>query len=67
VEQALADTALDVLGPAAASSSPPAEGVETGVWQHTYLYGRAASVYGGSAQIQRNIIAERLLGLPRSA
>jgi|LauGreDrversion4_2_1035121.scaffolds.fasta_scaffold01950_13 alkylation response protein AidB-like acyl-CoA dehydrogenase len=31
-----------------------------------YLYGRAASVYGGSAQIQRNIIAQRILGLPRS-
>jgi alkylation response protein AidB-like acyl-CoA dehydrogenase len=30
-----------------------------------FLYGRAASVYGGSSQIQRSIIAERLLGLPR--
>jgi alkylation response protein AidB-like acyl-CoA dehydrogenase len=32
-----------------------------------YLYGRAASVYGGTAQIQRSLIAERLLGLPRGA
>jgi alkylation response protein AidB-like acyl-CoA dehydrogenase len=30
-----------------------------------YLYGRAASIYGGSSQIQLNIVAERLLGLPR--
>ncbi|KAK1184944.1 acyl-CoA dehydrogenase family protein [Streptomyces sp. NBS 14/10] len=29
-----------------------------------YLYSRAASVYGGTSQIQRNIIAKRLLGLP---
>jgi alkylation response protein AidB-like acyl-CoA dehydrogenase len=67
VEQTLADAALDVLGPAAASSRPPAEDVDPELWHHTYLYGRAASVYGGSAQIQRNIIAERILGLPRSA
>ncbi len=30
-----------------------------------YLWSRAASVYGGSEQIQRNIVAQRLLGLPR--
>jgi alkylation response protein AidB-like acyl-CoA dehydrogenase len=34
---------------------------------HQYMWSRAASVYGGSAQIQRDIIATRLLGLPRSA
>jgi alkylation response protein AidB-like acyl-CoA dehydrogenase len=31
-----------------------------------YLYSRAASIYGGTAQIQRNIISQRLLGLERS-
>ena len=30
-----------------------------------YLYSRAASIYGGSAEIQHNLIGERLLGLPR--
>jgi alkylation response protein AidB-like acyl-CoA dehydrogenase len=32
-------------------------------WRDEYLYSRAASIYGGSAEIQRNIIAKRLLGL----
>lgn len=34
-------------------------------WRNDYLYSRASSIYGGAAEIQRNIIAERLLGLPR--
>lgn len=33
---------------------------------HTYLHSRAQSIYGGSQQIQRSIVAQRLLGLPRS-
>jgi alkylation response protein AidB-like acyl-CoA dehydrogenase len=30
-----------------------------------YLHSRAVSIYGGSAQIQKNIIAQRVLGMPR--
>lgn len=33
--------------------------------QRTFLYGRAHTIYGGSNQIQRNVIGERVLGLPR--
>jgi alkylation response protein AidB-like acyl-CoA dehydrogenase len=33
-------------------------------WAEGWLYSRAASIYGGSAQIQRNVIGERILGLP---
>ncbi|TYB48215.1 acyl-CoA dehydrogenase family protein [Actinomadura chibensis] len=51
----LTDTAVDSAGPGRAE------------WFDRYLYGRAGSIYGGSAQIQRNILAERLLGLPRAA
>jgi alkylation response protein AidB-like acyl-CoA dehydrogenase len=32
-------------------------------WRHDYLYSRAATIYGGSAEIQRNIVARRLLDL----
>ena len=32
------------------------------MWQHLYLFTRADTIYGGSNEIQRNIIAERVLG-----
>lgn len=61
VEQALTGLALDLLGSA---RTTPAESTAVGHVRR-FLYGRAASVYGGSAQIQRSLVAERLLGLPR--
>jgi len=52
-EQRLAASAFEILGP------------EDEFWTETYLYSRAASVYGGTQQIQRNIIADRILALPQ--
>ncbi|WP_410573698.1 acyl-CoA dehydrogenase family protein [Amycolatopsis sp. cmx-4-61] len=54
----LHETALDVLGPAA--ETDPA-------WVTGYLFSLAGPIYGGTDQIQRNTIAERLLKLPREA
>jgi alkylation response protein AidB-like acyl-CoA dehydrogenase len=48
---------VDVLGPAAQL---------TGRWQQRMLWSRCASIAGGTNEIQRNIIAQRVLGLPRS-
>ncbi len=63
-EQRLAATALDLLGPTLQHGAPE-EVAENDFWYETYLYSRAATVYGGTQQIQRNIIADRVLGLPR--
>src|SRR5439155_9848035 len=54
-EQTLGATAVEVLGDAAGGD----------FWHERYLYSRAASVYGGTQQIQRDIIAGRVLSLPQ--
>jgi len=59
VEQSVFDLALDALGPEVALGDDP----EAHRWRTEYLYSRAATIYGGSAEIQRNIIARRLLDL----
>ncbi len=63
-EQRLAATVLEVLGPTLLDGDP-AEAQENDFWNETYLYSRAASVYGGAQQIQRDIIADRILSLPK--
>jgi alkylation response protein AidB-like acyl-CoA dehydrogenase len=63
-EQRLAATVLDVLGPTMLHGNPD-QAAENDFWYETYLYSRAASVYGGTRQIQRDIIADRILSLPK--
>jgi alkylation response protein AidB-like acyl-CoA dehydrogenase len=58
-EQRLLDTARDLLPGAIELDDDPA----SAAWREEYLYARAATIYGGTAEIQRNIIARRLLDL----
>jgi alkylation response protein AidB-like acyl-CoA dehydrogenase len=59
------ETALELLGPRAEllPDSPAAAGV--GDWLDGYLFSLSGPIYAGTNEIQRNIIAERILGLPR--
>jgi alkylation response protein AidB-like acyl-CoA dehydrogenase len=56
-EQQLFDTVRDLLPGVLELTETP--------WRPEYLYSRAATIYGGTAEIQRNIIARRLLDLGR--
>jgi alkylation response protein AidB-like acyl-CoA dehydrogenase len=57
INQALTEFALEVLGP----DAPRADSE----WTYRYLRARANSIEGGTTEILKNIIAERVLGLPR--
>lgn len=65
-EQQLYSVASDVLGPERMTRPDGGDGLGAGDWIRGLLYARAASVYGGSSQIQNGIVAERYLGLPKA-
>jgi alkylation response protein AidB-like acyl-CoA dehydrogenase len=57
------ELAMQVRGPS--SMVARAEPYDLDEWQRLFLFSRAETIYGGSEEIQRNIIATRALGLPR--
>ncbi|KDE99353.1 acyl-CoA dehydrogenase [Mycolicibacterium aromaticivorans JS19b1 = JCM 16368] len=59
----LGELAMDIKG----RSGLLLDGGEFDEWQRLFLFSRSDTIYGGSNEIQRNIIAERVLGLPREA
>jgi alkylation response protein AidB-like acyl-CoA dehydrogenase len=60
------ETALEILGPAGMVPRGDPRAVDGGFWSHELLWSRAATIYAGTSEIQRNIIAQRTLGLPRA-
>jgi alkylation response protein AidB-like acyl-CoA dehydrogenase len=74
--QALTELAVDILGADATvpSGRPPSSSFQTddpgapnssASWTQTFLSARAETIYAGTSQIQRNIMGERVLGLPK--
>ncbi len=60
--QALGELATDILGADALLSHPAGALHDI---EHSFLFARAHTIYAGSSQVQRNIIGERVLGLPK--
>jgi hypothetical protein len=56
---------MEVAGPGGITAA--AAPYDLDPWQRLFLFTKADTIYGGSNEIQRNIIAERVLGLPREA
>jgi alkylation response protein AidB-like acyl-CoA dehydrogenase len=65
MSQRLHRLALDVLGPAAPLAAGATGNPGDGEWQRSWLYYQAASIFAGTNEIQRTIVGERVLGLPR--
>ncbi len=64
-EQGLYDLALALAGPDGLTMPGSPRTLGAGDWIKKYFLSRVATVYGGTQDIQRNIIAERIFGLPR--
>ncbi|MCO6005975.1 acyl-CoA dehydrogenase [Actinoallomurus purpureus] len=60
--QQAADFIWEAQGAVAAEEEP---GQATGLWARYMLFSRSMTIYGGTTEVQLNVIAERMLGLPR--
>jgi alkylation response protein AidB-like acyl-CoA dehydrogenase len=63
--QKLQELAMEIEGPYSQLLRGSDWAVDGGLWQYTFLRSRANSIEGGTTEIQRNIIGERILGLPK--
>jgi len=65
LDQKVKQLAGEILGPFALLLAGDPRAVDGGLWSHEMLWSRAATIYAGTSEIQRNIISERVLRLPR--
>jgi len=63
--QTLAELQVDLLGPSALLARGGPDAIEKGAWTRLYSYQRYTSIGAGTTQVQKNIIADRAIKLPR--
>jgi len=63
-DQRLQDLAMALFGPYGALRTGP-HAIDGGAVPRAFLYARSETIMGGTSEIQRNVIAQRILGLPR--
>jgi alkylation response protein AidB-like acyl-CoA dehydrogenase len=63
--QRLQELAMEIQGPYSQLTRGSDWSVEGGLWHYTFLRSRANSIEGGTTEVQKNIIGERVLGLPK--
>ncbi len=66
LNQRMHEFVMELEGPASQLVKGSPYAVESGRWQYGFLRSRANTIEAGTSEIQRNIIAERVLGLPKS-
>jgi len=65
LDQQVKELAGQMLGPQALLLEGDPGAADHGHWSHELLWSRAATIYAGTSEVQRNIISERVLGMPR--
>ena len=63
--QRFSETGVDLLGPYGALWQGSEHAPDNGRWGYQFLYDRSMTIAGGTSEVQRNIVAQRVLGLPR--
>jgi alkylation response protein AidB-like acyl-CoA dehydrogenase len=64
--QSLAELACDLLGPAATLARGSADAIDGGSWNRLYVFQRYTSIGAGTTEVQKNIIADKAIKLPRA-
>jgi alkylation response protein AidB-like acyl-CoA dehydrogenase len=65
INQHLMDLVMEIEGPYGLLSEGSPYAIDDGAWQYYFLRSRANSIEGGTTEILKNIVAERVLGLPK--